>query len=219
MSRPPRRPSPSALLVALALPLAGCDAVREVRDAAHAWHGTRLDPAAAAPPLALTTAGGRPFDLAAERGRVALVFFGYTRCPDVCPTTLAEWARTRAALGADTARVRFVFVSVDPARDTPDAADAYAKRFHPAFVGLSGAPTAIAAVARAWSVAAPPVPAPDHAAHGGASAAPPASTPDGAMLAHTAHTFAVGPDGRLRVLYGPGVRPDALAADVRQLLD
>jgi cytochrome oxidase Cu insertion factor (SCO1/SenC/PrrC family)/threonine aldolase len=136
----------AALLVSLPLLGGACDAVREARDATYTWHGTPMDPTREAPPLALTGGGGQPFDLAAQRGKVTLVFFGYTRCPDVCPTTLADWSRARAALGADTAAVRFVFVSVDPERDTPADADAYARRFHPAFVGVSGTPGEVAAV-------------------------------------------------------------------------
>ena len=90
-----------------------------------------------APPLRLVEHGGRAFDLAAERGKVVLLFFGYTHCPDICPTTLADWRRVHAALGADTSRVRFVFVTTDPERDTPEVAQQYARQFHPAIIGLS----------------------------------------------------------------------------------
>ena len=219
----------AALLVSLPLLGGACDAVREARDATYTWHGTPMDPAREAPPLALTGGGGQPFDLAAQRGKVTLVFFGYTRCPDVCPTTLADWSRARAALGADTAGVRFVFVSVDPERDTPADADAYARRFHPAFVGVSGTPGEVAAVTGRWGVLAAPeaggadaaADAPGHAGHdaGASAAAPPASTPAGATLAHTARTFLVDQAGRLRVLYPQGTAPAGLAADLRHLLD
>ena len=215
-------------LAALTVLATGCDAARSLDD--RPWHGTPLDPPADAPALLLTGAGGRPYDLATDRGRAVLVFFGYTRCPDVCPTTLADWARARQALGADTARVRFLFVSVDPERDTPDSAAAYARRFHPTFVGVGGTPAQIATVTGAWGIsataeaAAPAEAAPEgataadpHAAHGAADAAD-AARPV-ATLAHTARTFLVDPDGRLRLLHPPTTAPADLAADVRRLLD
>jgi protein SCO1/2 len=201
----------SAAVAALLSVLAACTAT-------HEWNGSPVDPPAPAPALALTGAGGRPFDLARERGKVVLVFFGYTRCPDVCPTTLADWSKARRALGADTAQVRFVFVSVDTERDPPDSAAAYARRFDPSFVGLAGTPEQMEAVRSAWGVAATPetpaTPQADpHAAHGAGSAAPPMT-----MISHTPRTFVVDPEGRLRLLFAPDVRPDAVAADVRALL-
>jgi protein SCO1/2 len=204
-----RRTSLRAVLATALLPaaLAACTAT-------HEWSGAPVDPPAPAPALALTGAGGRPFDLASERGKVVLVFFGYTRCPDVCPTTLADWSKARRALGADTAQVRFVFVSVDTERDPPDSAAAYARRFDPAFVGLGGTPQQMDAVRSAWGVAATPeTPQADpHAAHGAG---------DGAtttMISHTPRTFVIDPEGRLRLLFAPDVRPDGVVADVRALL-
>jgi protein SCO1/2 len=177
----------------------------------HDWHGSPLDPPAPAPALALAAGGGRAFDLAQERGNVVLVFFGYTRCPDVCPTTLADWSKVKRLLGADSARVRWVFVSVDPERDPPDSAAAYARRFDPAFVGLGGTPAQLEAVRAAWGVAAvPETPQADpHAAHGSAPTT---------MVSHTPRTFVVDPDGRLRLLFDPASRPEGIAADVKALL-
>ena len=217
---PPRlsRRLPRRLLAALVLALPACGAVRDAQDAAYEWHGTPMDPAREAPPLTLTAGGGRPFDLAAERGKVTLVFFGYTRCPDICPTTLADWARARAALGADTAGVRFVFVSVDPERDPPAAADAYAKRFHPSFVGVSGTPGEVGVVTGRWGILAAPEPAAAADPHAGHTPDTPGA-PAGATLAHTARTFLVDQDGRLRALYPQGTAPAGLAADLRHLLD
>lgn len=180
----------------------------------HDWHGSPVDPPAPAPALALTSAGGRAYDLAQDRGKVVLVFFGYTRCPDVCPTTLADWSKAKRLLGADTADVRWVFVSVDPERDPPDSAAAYARRFDPAFVGLGGTPAQLEAVRSAWGVAAvPQTPEADpHAAHGTAGAAPMT------MVDHTPRTFVVDPQGRLRLLFDPQSRPEGIAGDVRALL-
>jgi protein SCO1/2 len=179
----------------------------------HEWRGSPVDPPAPAPALALTGAAGRRFDLAGERGKVVLVFFGYTRCPDVCPTTLADWAKARRALGADTADVRFVFVSVDTERDPPDSAAAYARRFDPSFVGLSGSAPELEAVRAAWGIAATPetpeaATAASHAGHGAPTT----------MIGHTPRTFVVDREGRLRLLFDAGVRADDVASDVRALL-
>jgi protein SCO1 len=114
--------------------------------------GAIYDPPRPAPALRLTGADGNAFDLASERGHVTLVFFGFTACPDLCPTTLHRWAEVHAALGADTALARFVFVSTDPEHDTPAAAAAYARKFGPSFVGLSGTEAEIRQIALAWSV-------------------------------------------------------------------
>jgi len=113
--------------------------------------GTWLPQAKALPPFTLTDTHGRSFtrhDLAAAP---ALVFFGFTHCPDVCPTTLLQLAqlRKRAALG----RLRVLFVSVDPQRDTPQVLGAYVHAFDPSFEGLTGSERAIAAIAADFSVA------------------------------------------------------------------
>src|SRR5262245_9774609 len=130
------------LLVAL-LGIAACGrgggvAAHSPQTPADSLPGAVSDPPRPAAPLRLTAGQCTRFDIAAQRGRVVLVFFGFTACPDICPTTLARWTEVRAALGADTSRVRFVFASIDPEHDTPALADAFAKQFHPSFIGLSG---------------------------------------------------------------------------------
>jgi protein SCO1/2 len=142
------------------------------------------------------------FTLASARGSTVLVYFGYTHCPDVCPTTLADWARARRALGADTLTVRWVFVSVDPTRDTPADAAAYARQFHPSFEGTALTDAELAPVLRDWSIAAYPEGDP--------------RTPD-YTVAHPAHSFVVDAEGRLRLMIPPGVRGDSIAEDLRRL--
>lgn len=167
-----------------------------------AWHGIVLDPPSAAPPLAATRAEGGRFTLADARGAVTLVYFGYTFCPDVCPTTMADWSRARRALGADTAGVRFVFVSVDPGRDTGGTAAAYARRFDPAFEGYATTDAELAVLLRDWGIAAYPEGDP--------------RTP-GYTVAHPAHSYVVDAQGRLRLMIPPGVRGEQIADDVRRL--
>jgi protein SCO1/2 len=153
--------------------------------------------------LRLTGAGGETFDLAAARDTVVLLYFGYTHCPDVCPTTLADWARAKRALGDEAGRVKFVFVSVDPDRDTPEVARAYARQFDSTFVGLTGTDAELEAIKTAWRIAAYPEGDPRTRDY---------------TVAHPAHTFLVDRRGRLLVLYEPGVRGEELAEDLRKLL-
>lgn len=169
------------------------------------FNGIALDPPEPAPALRVTDAAGQPFDLAAQRGAVTLLFFGYTHCPDVCPTTLADWVRVRAALGERAERVRFVFVSVDPERDTPDAAMAYARSFHPSFIGLAPPRAGLEALMRSFHLTAYETPPPD-------------STSDGYMVTHGTHSVIVDAEGRMRVLHPFGSTVRDVAEDVERLL-
>lgn len=166
-------------------------------------HGSEIERPAPAPPLVLTDAAGMRFDLAERTGDVVLLFFGYTHCPDVCPTVLADWARVKRALGARAAKVHFVFVSVDPARDTPAVSRAYAMQFDSSFVGLSGSEAMLERIKRDWGFAAYPEGDPRTADY---------------AVAHPASIYVVDRRGRLRVLYHPGVPVDELASDLRKLL-
>ena len=181
----------------LVLALAACEDRASVR-------GIALDPPRDAPALRLAGAAGDTFDLAEQRGRAVLLFFGYTRCPDVCPTTLADWSRVRQALGDDAARVRFVFVSVDPARDTPELAQRYAHGFDSTFVGLVADSTLMARLTTDFQVAAYESPG-EHEGH--------------VMVSHGSQVFLFDPEGRLRVLHTAGSTAEDLAADVERVLD
>ena len=100
-------------------------------------HGTMVTDPQPAPALVLTGADGTRFDLAAEKGKVVLIYFGYTHCPDACPTMLSDWAKVRRTMGKNGDHVRFVFATVDPDRDTPQVAADYAKKFDDAILGLA----------------------------------------------------------------------------------
>jgi protein SCO1 len=181
-------------LIAFALVLAACGEPMkgiEIRDA---------EPAA---PLVFTAFDGTRFDLAAEKGKIVLVYFGYTHCPDVCPTTMSDWVRAKRALGDKAEQVRWVFVSMDPDRDTPELALSYARQFDPAFLGVTGTTEELEALKRAWGIAAYP--------EGD-------TRENDYTVAHPAHTFVVDVDGRLRYLYEPGVSGEDLAKDLRKLL-
>ena len=157
-----------------------------------------------APPLRIAQAAGPVFDLAAERGRVVLVFFGYTPCPDVCPTTLADFSAVRRNLGPRAERVRFVFVTVDPARDTPALTAQYARGFDRSFVGLSTDSASLAPILRGFGVGA---------------WREPGGTDSTYTVAHTASVFVVDPAGRVRepVRWGAARADDLLRAVERAL--
>ncbi|HEY0972598.1 MAG TPA: SCO family protein [Gemmatimonadales bacterium] len=202
-----------AALVAAVLLLGACG------DDPATFRGVALDPPEPAPALRLANAAGDTFDLAAERGRAVLLFFGYTRCPDVCPTTLADWARVRNELGDAADDVRFVFVSVDPERDTPAVAQEYASRFDSSFVGLSAERASLPALLAAWRIAAyeEPAPLPDSVA--AADTLPPGMIGEDYFVAHSSQTFLVDPEGRLRALYPVGTTAQDLVEDLRRVLD
>lgn len=180
-------------LLALLVVLAGC---REP------MHGVVIGDPEPAPRLVLRPPGGAVFDLAQQRGSIVLIYFGYTHCPDVCPTMLADWARAKRAIGADSSKVRFVFVSVDPERDTPEIAAAYARQFDGSFVGLSGTPAEIEAMKAEWKIAAYPEGDPRSKTY---------------TVAHPSHSFLVDEEGVLRLMYRPGVRGEELAQDLQRL--
>lgn len=154
-----------------------------------------------APQLVLPDDHGGMFDLAAHRGEVVLVYFGYTHCPDVCPATLGALQAALARLGPDHRQVRQVFVTLDPRRDTPRVLRDYLANFEPAPTGLTGTPTAVASAARAWGVTWRP-------AEGGA------------YFDHTSAVVLIGPDGRQRLRYGFSQIGDAsaMARDIEHVL-
>jgi len=169
------------------------------------FNGVSLDRPEVAPSLTLADSTGVPFALDAQTGKVVLVFFGYTHCPDVCPTTLLDWKKAAAALDDRARDVRFVFVSVDPERDTPAVAQRYAARFNPEFIGLSGTPAEIEALLARWKLAA----FRDNI---------PGDTASVYTMSHPSQVFVVDPDGRLRLMHRAGLTPAQITADIRALL-
>ncbi len=133
-------------------------------------------------PFALVNAQGQTVTDREFRGKYMLVYFGYTHCPDVCPTTLSAIAAAMKLLGPKAARIVPVFITIDPARDTPAIAGRYAALFSPAIVGLSGPAARIAAVARAYHVY--------YAIH------PTGKGPDDYSVDHSSVLYLMGPDGR-----------------------
>jgi protein SCO1/2 len=191
-------------------------------------------------PFALVDSEGRAVTDADFRGRFMLVYFGFTYCPDVCPTSLTYIAQALDRLGPDADKVVPVFITVDPERDTPEQLKEYVRHFHPKLVGLTGTPEQIAAAAKAYRVyfakarvpgaqaaktkdqapETPPgaqAPKPEDPA---ASSAPGPSSgrpspPDEYTMDHTSITYLMGRDGKFLAHFSHGTEPDAIAARVR----
>jgi len=153
-------------------------------------------------PFTLTDHTGKRVTDKDFHGRFALVFFGFTYCPDVCPTELQTIARALDLLGEDAAKVTPVFITVDPARDDPETMARYVRAFHPRMVGLTGSPEEIAAAAKAYKVY----------YRAGKPSAPGAND---YLVDHTSFIYLMGPDGAFRALYRAGTGPEALAAGIR----
>jgi protein SCO1/2 len=147
---------------------------------------------------------GKTRTLADFRGKVVALFFGYTQCPDVCPTTLSELAAAMQKLGADADRVQVLFVTVDPERDTPDLLARYVPAFNPSFLGLYGDAAATEATAKEFKIL---------------YQKQPGATPGAYTVDHSAGTFIYDSQGRLRVYESYGRGPDVLAHDIRLLLE
>jgi protein SCO1/2 len=189
--------------VLLALSLAGC-AGKEAREEG-ALHGLAYQPPLPAPDFSLRDQNGRPFRLVEERGKAVLLFFGYTHCPDVCPATLSSFKRVRSQLGPKAERVRFVFVTVDPERDTPERVKDFLETAGERdFVGLTGSREELEKVWKAYSVY----------VQKEASEA----QDRGYSIVHTASVFLVDPEGRLRAMYSFGTDPRLIASDLRTIL-
>jgi protein SCO1 len=152
--------------------------------------------------LDLTDHNGQPRTLADFRGKVVTVFFGFTHCPDVCPTTLAAMAQVVRELGPDAQRVQVLFVTVDPERDTPEVLRQYVPSFDSRFLGLTGDAAAIARAAKEFKVYYQ-----KQALPGGSYS-----------MDHSAGTYILDASGRLRLFAQYGQAPQALVHDIRLLL-
>jgi protein SCO1/2 len=153
--------------------------------------------------LALTGHDGKPHSLEEYRGKLVVLFFGYTHCPDVCPTTLADAAAALKKLGPDAAKVQVLFVTVDPERDTPQVLAQYVPAFDPSFVGLYGDAQATQRAAKEFRIF---------------YAKNASSTAGAYTVDHSAQVFVFDPQGRLRLLARPERISQDLADDLRTLL-
>lgn len=153
--------------------------------------------------LSLTGHDGKPRTLADFRGKLVVLFFGYAHCPDVCPTTLAEMAAAMKALGADAGRVQVLFVTVDPERDTAEVLAKYVPAFDARFLGLTGDAAAIRRAAKEFKIF--------YEKRQG-------SAPGAYTVDHSAQSYVIDAQGRLRLLVRHERIAEDLAQDLRTLL-
>ncbi len=194
-----------------------------------AFHGTTYEPVAPAADFRLADTQGRPVTLSALRGSPALVFFGYTSCTDICPLTLDHLSRAVRELGDDAKGARIVFITVDPAHDTPAVLRQYVARFGPAVTALTGDSASLAAAWQGYSVyvmpndggpaAAMPGQHGHHGMHGSASTSstPSTSTVPAPRLAHSGVVYGIDRAGNLRVVITEGATVESMRDDIRTL--
>jgi protein SCO1/2 len=191
-----------SLAIAFVAALAACD-LKPSAGTNAPFNGVDITGAEYARSFALTDHTGKPRTLADFKGKVVVVFFGYTQCPDVCPTTMAELAEVKRALGPDGERVQGVFITVDPERDTPEVLKAYVTGFDPSFVALRGSPEQTLATAKEFKVFYSKA-----SGKGGG----------GYTVDHTAGAFVIDQGGRVRLFTRYGSGTQALAQDLKRLL-
>ena len=184
------------ILLVLALALGACDSKPQ-------FTSTDISGADYAKDFALTDHTGTPRTMADFRGKAVVMFFGYTQCPDVCPTTLNGMAEVMKLLGEESKKVQVLFVTVDPERDTPQLLAQYVPSFHPSFIGLYADAQTIARTAQDFRVF---------------YQKQPGNSPGTYTVDHTAGSYVFDPQGRLRLYVKHAEKPEVIAADLKQLL-
>ncbi len=190
-----------AAACALALSVTACDRLPGKQASFQNTDVTGLDYAKG---FSLTDHNGKPRTLADYKGKVVVVFFGYTQCPDVCPTTMAEMASVMQKLGPQADQVQVLFITLDPERDTRALLASYVPAFDKRFVGLYGTLEQTAQTAKDFKVFYSKVPGKE---------------PGSYTIDHTAGSYVYDKEGRLRLFIRHGGGADAIVHDVRQLLN
>ena len=191
------------LIAASALSISAAAVLTACSPDGPAFRGVNITGADYARDFSLTDHNGQLRSLKDLRGKVVVVFFGFTQCPDVCPTSMQELAEVKAALGADGERLQGVFISVDPERDTLELLKAYMENFDPSFLALRPTPEQLPALAKDFKIYYKKVDG---------------TTPTSYSMDHSAGSYLYDPQGRLRVYHRYGSGTEALTEDVRLLL-
>ena len=169
----------------------------------YTFQGSLIEPAVAAPPFDLTDMDGQPFQLSDLENQVVVMFFGYTSCPDVCPVTLTEFLQIRSKLGDTAEEVSFVFVTVDPERDTTERMRKYLTNFDPEIIGLTGERSELEPV---W------------ADYGVYQAKAEGGSETNYLVDHSSRVYVIDADGNLRLTYLFGTENQLITDDVRHLV-
>lgn len=191
-----------SILIAAPCMLVGCDWLIPGQTKP-AFKGIDITGAEYARTLSLTDQDGKARTLEEFKGKVSVVFFGYTQCPDVCPATMAELAQIKKSLGKEGERLQGIFVTVDPQRDTQAILKSYMANFDPSFVALYGTPEQTKAAAKEFKVF---------------YAISPGKTESSYTVDHTAGSFVFDARGKVRLFVRYGSGAEALAADLKLLL-
>lgn len=187
------------VVIGLALVLVGWRAM----DATYTYQGSLINPPIPATDFTLTNQNGGAFRLSDQRGKVVLIFFGYTHCTDVCPATLANFARIKQILGNQAQRVEFVFITVDPERDSPEALRKDLANFDPSFIGLTGTRSELEKVWKAYGVYQTKV-------YDGSAG--------GYSVDHTSITYLIDAQGNWRLTYPFGIEAQKVVSDLQHLI-
>ena len=197
-----RRLTAFAGAVLAAVSLFGCDRIG-FPSSKTSFKGVDITGAEYARSLSLPDQNGQTRTLADFKGKVTVVFFGYTQCPDVCPTTMVELAQVKKSLGKDGDKVQGIFVSIDPERDTPAILKTYMASFDPSFVALRGTTDQTTAAAKEFKVFFAKVPGKQEGSY---------------TMDHTAGSYVVDANGKVRLFERYGVGAEALGSDLKALL-
>ncbi|GAB4497937.1 MAG: SCO family protein [Anaerolineales bacterium] len=197
--------SKRSLLAFAAFALIGLTAVLLIAQFSRPYtlRGSQITPPLPAPEINLPDQHGSPFRIADQQGKIVLIFFGYTHCPDVCPVTLSEYKQLRQQFERDAQNIRFVFISVDPQRDTPELMARHLANVHPDILGITGSEEQLQPVWQAYGVT---------------RTVNPVEGASGYLVDHTARTYLIDTHGNLRATYPFGMDIANLAADIRYLL-
>jgi protein SCO1/2 len=169
------------------------------------FRGALIDPALPAPEIKLSASTGGTFELSSQTSKIVLIFFGYTSCPDVCPTTLSEMKKVRQFLGKDADMVQVLFITVDPERDTQERLSSYLSLFDPQNIGLTGTDGQLGQVWRDYGVF--------------REIDTESQTEAGYLVNHSSRLYLIDQQGNLRLTYPYGSLPEDIAADIDYLIE
>jgi protein SCO1/2 len=165
--------------------------------------GSSINPPQPAPDFSINDVSGQTFTLGSQKGKIVLLFFGYTSCPDECPTTMGMLKQVKVGLGKYANRVSFVFITIDPARDAPPVLQAYVNEFDPSFIGITGTESELQPIWQSYGVYI------DKTMN---------ETGNGYTLTHSNRVYLVDTQGNFRLTYAYGTAPDDLLHDIQYLL-
>jgi protein SCO1/2 len=175
----------------------------QVTQSNYQYQGSLIEPPVPAADFSLRDQDGDLFRLSEQKGSAVLVFFGYTHCPDVCPVTLTEFKQIKQIMGKQADKLRFVFITVDPERDTPEKIKGFLENFDPSIRGLSAARADLEPVWQAYGVY---------------QAKSEAASESGYLVDHTARIYVIDPQGNWKLTYPFSTEVDKIVSDLRHLL-